>query len=154
MTERDKAREALASVIFDQIGTNITVHPHGTPKAFVATEKIADAILASDAWKHMCDLEESHRIAGEAVRRSREPRPVRYEEWREALRLLGDVVVRAVPDGEDEHGFVAGYVQGTGSIHAAIPFLERHGITVRPGHDFREADAPGAVPFDTTGEQQ
>lgn len=79
--------------------------------------------------------------------------PSDTDELDRALTLLADVVVRAIPDGEDDDGFVRGYVQGTGAIHAAIPFLDHYGLHVRPGFDFRNDPRFTGIkhprPFDT-----
>lgn len=58
----------------------------------------------------------------------------------ELVNALADVVARAIPYGDDEDGFIMHYLSGTGAIHAAIPLLDRYGITVRPGaFDSRKA---------------
>jgi hypothetical protein len=55
----------------------------------------------------------------------------------ELLDALADCVIKATEYGDQDGGFVAAYIMPTGPIHRAIPLLERHGITVRPGFDGR-----------------
>jgi hypothetical protein len=45
---------------------------------------------------------------------------------------LARVVEKAVVHGEDEDGFIQGYIMGTGAIHNAIRVLQNRGIHVRP----------------------
>lgn len=55
-----------------------------------------------------------------------------------ALDMLADMVVKATEYGTQDGGFVAMYLMPTGPIHRAIPYLEAHGIIVRPGFDGRK----------------
>lgn len=55
----------------------------------------------------------------------------------EALNALADCVVKATPYGTQDGDFIAAYIMPTGPLHRAMPLLERHGITVRPGFDGR-----------------
>ena len=59
------------------------------------------------------------------------------DERDEAAALLADVVVKCTEYGEQEGGFVASYIMPTGPIHRAMPWLQDHGVTVRPGFDGR-----------------
>lgn len=61
-------------------------------------------------------------------------------EQQELIDALADCVTKAVEYGEQDGGFVAFYLLPTGPIHRAIPLLQRHGITVRPGFDGRNAE--------------
>jgi hypothetical protein len=58
-------------------------------------------------------------------------------EQQTALALLADLIVKCTEHGDQDGGFVAFYLLPTGPVHRAIPFLEAHGITVRPGFDGR-----------------
>lgn len=53
------------------------------------------------------------------------------------LDALADCVIKARECGEQDGGFVASYLLPTGPLHRAIPLLQEHGITVRPGFDGR-----------------
>jgi hypothetical protein len=57
----------------------------------------------------------------------------------ELIDALADCVVKATPYGIQEGDFIANYILPTGPLHRAMPLLERHGITVRPGFDGRRA---------------
>ena len=52
---------------------------------------------------------------------------------------LADCVIKCTEYGTQDDGFVAFYITPTGPIHRAIPLLQEHGITVRPGFDGRAA---------------
>ncbi len=61
-----------------------------------------------------------------------------------AVALLADIVVKSTDFGQDADGFITHYVMPTGPMHRAIPWLQNHGVTVRPGFD-------GRVPRPNTG---
>lgn len=57
---------------------------------------------------------------------------------------LADCVTKAVEYGQQGDGHIAFYLLPTGPIHRAIPLLQDHGITVRPGFDGRAAAGLGS----------
>jgi hypothetical protein len=63
----------------------------------------------------------------------REPCNTPRPEVDEAVELLADLVAKCTEYGTQEGEFVAYYLLPTGPVHRAIPWLEQHGVTVRPG---------------------
>lgn len=87
-------------------------------------------------------------------------RPVLSADNREALEVIAHIVSQAnVNMVEGEDGFISRYDMPVGSIHKAIPFLQRHGIVVdefgaihgtlpvtpEPTEALREASASGGI---------
>lgn len=62
---------------------------------------------------------------------------------------LADVVASGRVEGEDADGFIRWYLLPTGPLHRAIPLLQEHGLTIRPGFDGRTwKPGPHQVPQD------
>ena len=59
--------------------------------------------------------------------------------FQQAVDLLADMVVKCTEYGSQDGGFVANYIMPTGPVHRAIPWLQQHGVTVRPGFDGRSS---------------
>ncbi len=56
---------------------------------------------------------------------------------RRLVDALADLVVKCVPYGEQDGGFVFVYLVPTGPVHRAITLLHEHDVIVRPGFDGR-----------------
>lgn len=69
--------------------------------------------------------------------RDETPKLIRHlmDDRDQAVALVADMVVKATEYGTQDGDFVAAYLLPTGPIHRAIPWLQEHGRTVRPGFD-------------------